>query len=251
MRLPPGAPKDGRAQRSENFAGVGARRVGSIYIEFIPQSEWPVTDDSSVIGNTQSQVIARREEVVEARSSRILIDSRDVRNFSEEKIVYIIVHELLHALGFSGHTDPGRFPDATLNPNIPANLPLFLLSPIDREAMLAAYGRLKPSALPEEISIQSLIPWDDASFHIRGDMEIPGGAVSFGVAFRNGLAQSWASGPEPPMDLVQNGRLSGTITWSGTLLGITPSGEVVAGDSNLEVNLTNLGGATGLHRYAV
>ena len=71
---------------------------------------------------------------------------------------------------------------------------------------------------------------------------IPGGEVSFGVAFRNGLAQPWASGPEPPMDLAQNGGLSGSAAWSGALLGVTPSGEVVVGDSSLDVNLANLGG---------
>ena len=71
---------------------------------------------------------------------------------------------------------------------------------------------------------------------------IPGGEVSFGVAFRNGLAQPWTSGPEPPMDLAQNGGLSGSAAWSGALLGATPSGEVVVGDSSLAVDLADLGG---------
>ena len=70
-----------------------------------------------------------------------------------------------------------------------------------------------------EISAENLGSWDEESFHVRGDLDIPGGEVSFGVAFRNGLAQPWASGPEPPMDLAQNGGLSGTAAWSGALLG--------------------------------
>ncbi len=221
---------------------------GSIYIEFIPQAQWPGEADlgRSAVGHTQSRIIytprAQRNEVVEAGSSHILIDSREVQNFPEEKTVYVIVHELLHALGFSSHTDPGRFPDATLNPEIPQNLPPFLLSKIDRDALLAAYDRFRPGALPEEISAENLGPWDETSLHGRGDLGIPGGEVSFGAAFRNGLAQPWASGPEPPMDLAQNPELSGTATWSGALLGITPSGQVVAGDAGLAVDLADLDG---------
>ena len=221
---------------------------GSIHIEFIPQAQWPggSVKGERAVGHMQSRITydprTQRKEVVDADASHILIDSREVQNFPEEKTVYVIVHELLHALGFSGHTDPKRFPDATLNPNVPANLPRFLLSPIDRDALLAAYARFRPGALPEEITAQSLGPWDEASPHVRGDLGIPGGEVSFGAAFRNGLAQPWASGPEPSMDLAQNPELSGTAAWSGALLGMTPEGEVVVGDSGLEVDLANLDG---------
>ena len=232
--------------------GVDDVPRGSIYIEFIPQAQWPGEDvlDESAVGNAKSQILyvfnsrTQKNEAVEGHSSHVLIDSGEVRYFSEEKIVYVLVHELLHALGFSGHTDPGRFPDATLNPKIPVNLPPFLLSLIDREALLAAYDsdRFRPSTLPEEITAENLGPWDEASLHVRGDLGIPGGEVSFGVAFRNNLAQPWASGPEPPMDLAQNAGLSGSAAWSGALLGVTPSGQVVVGDSLLSVDLADLDG---------
>ncbi len=230
--------------------GVDDVPRGSIYIEFIPQAQWPGEDvlDESAVGNAKSQILymlnsrTQKNEAVEGHSSHVLIDSGEVRYFSEEKTVYVLVHELLHALGFSGHTDPQRFPDATLNPNVPANLPPFLLSLIDREALLAAYDRFRPGTQSEQISAENLGLWDEESFHVRGDLEVPGGEVSFGVAFRNGLAQPWASGPEPPMDLTQNGGLSGSAAWSGALLGITPSGQVVIGDSSLDVDLANLDG---------
>lgn len=221
---------------------------GNIYIEFIPQSEWPGEgyQDQGAVGNTLSQILynprTQRNEVLEADSSLVLIDSAEVRFFSEEKTVYVIVHELLHALGFSGHTDPARFPDATLNPNIPPNLPPLLLSLIDRDALFAAYERFWPSALPEEITADNLGPWDEESFHVRGDLDIPGGVVSFGAAVRNGFAQPWASGPEPARDLAQNAELSGTAAWSGALVGITNTEQVVVGDSSLTVDLADLDG---------
>ena len=223
---------------------------GDIYIEFIPQAQWPEDSapDEHAVGNTQSQSLyrhnpqTRRDEILEAYSSHILIDSEGVRSFSEERIVYVIVHELLHALGFSGHTKPVRFPDATLNPEIPNRLPRFLLSLIDRDALLAAYDRFSYGAQPEQISAENLGVWSEESLHVRGDLGIPGGEVSFGVALRNGFAQPWATGPEPARDLAQNGALSGTVTWSGALVGVGSSSETVAGDSLLSVNLSSLSG---------
>ena len=73
-------------------------------------------------------------------------------------------------------------------------------------------------------------------------MDFEGGGVSFGVAARNSLAQPWASGPKPEMNLADNSALSGTVTWNGALLGITPSAETVAGGVRLVVQLASLDG---------
>ncbi len=67
----------------------------------------------NVVGNTQSQTFSwynsrtRRGEVPEADSSHMLIDSERVRGFPEERTVCVIVHELLHALGFFRPCRPG------------------------------------------------------------------------------------------------------------------------------------------------
>ncbi len=92
------------------------------------------------------------------------------------------------------------------------------------------------------VSADELGPWSDTSFHIRGDVELGGGSLSFGVALRNGLSQAWVSGPEPAMPLKENPLLQESVTWSGRLLGLTQTGETVGGAADLTVNLSRLDG---------
>ena len=81
----------------------------------------------------------------------------EIRVYSEEDVFSIMVHELMHALGFGAHNDQDRFADSILrgdNLLITARLPR-----IDSDGLLAAYTRLEPGAEPEELSPQSLGPW--------------------------------------------------------------------------------------------
>ena len=174
------------------------------------------------------------------------------RVYDEEDIFSIMVHELIHLLGFLGHNDSGRFPDSIMRDNyllITKQLPA-----IDREALLAAYSRLDPGTSPEELSAQNLGTWTDTSFHIQGVLEFPDGQASFGVASRNGLVQPWASGPTPWTNLEDNPVLLGTATWNGALLGMTRAMETVAGGARLAVELVTLGGQldfTNLEQWGV
>ena len=165
----------------------------------------------------------------------------------------VIVHELIHALGFQYHTDPARFPGATLNPVASGNPPAHILALVDRDALLAAYGRFEPGTLPEDMSAEDLGPWEEETFHLRGGLDAAGAAVSFGVGLRNGLAQPWASGPTPGTDLSDNRALSGSATWTGALLGVSrPDAHTIAGDARLAVELKTLVGDldfTGLERW--
>ncbi len=101
----------------------------------------------------------------------------------------------------------------------------------------AAYSRLKPGTSPGEITADSLGPWGDTSFHMRGDLDIGSEELAFGVAFRNGLAQPWAFGPKPASVLYDNPSLSGSVTWNGVMIGITPAGRGVLGDARLSIDM--------------
>ena len=164
----------------------------------------------------------------------------EIRVYSEADIFSIIVHELLHELGFLAHNDGVRFEDSLMRGS--SLLVTQTLPAIDSDALLAAYDRLEPGTEPEELSAQNLGPWTDTSFHVRGDFDFPGGGVSFGVASRNGRAQPWASGPTPWTELTDNPELSGAVTWSGALLGITPSDDTVSGSTRLTIELSTLSG---------
>ena len=117
-----------------------------------------------------------------------------------------------------------------------------VLHPLDREALLAVYGRLDTGASTEPVA-EALGPWSDTSMHVRGVLATEGGEIGFGAALRNGLSQPWASGSTPSASLEDNTELSGTARWTGRLLGLTPHAETVAGAVDLTVDVATLSGA--------
>ena len=168
--------------------------------------------------------------------------------YTGERVIRQILWGMLQALGLYGFVGESEFADSILAQSRQR------LPNIDSEGLLAAYTRLAPGTLPENLSAESLGPWDDTSFHLRGDLEFAGGETAFGVALRNGLARPWASGPAPLAALENNSALFGTVSWNGALLGMTPSAETVAGHAQLAVELATLDGQvdfTGLERWGV
>ncbi len=150
-----------------------------------------------------------------------------------------LVHEIIHALG-RGHSNPELFPHTIMHmyAQSPDN---HILYPLDREALLAVYSRLRPGSTVASLA-DDLGPWSDTSTHLLGEFSAGGEDVSFGVALRNGLAQPWATGPAPLTNLADNSRISRTASWSGRLLGFTPAAEPVAGAADPTIVLDSLHG---------
>lgn len=215
-------------------------RAGRIWVDRDAIMTAWVLDSAS--GQWEETVLSRR------------VDDHDglEKWYPDQAVVAILAHELLHTLGMGVHLDPDRFPSSILNEDRHDydGVTGHVLFPLDREALQAAYSVLEPGALPEQL-VDDLGAWEDTSLHLRGEIDTPRGGA-FGVAVRNGLAQPWADGRMPHTDLVDNRRLSGTVSWAGRLLGFTPALQAVGGAADLSVRLGTLAGQldfTGLEHW--
>ncbi len=149
----------------------------------------------------------------------------------------IILHELLHTFGRKHPAD--KFKSRTVMNMYVNKVVPYGLKPLDREALLAAYTVLFPGAGASDI-VTALDSWERESLHVHGEINDD---LTFGAALRNGLVRPWARGPKPgDVALADNPQLSGTATWNGRILGLTPSGNTVAGATGFEVDLQNLRG---------
>ena len=222
---------------------------GEISIHYAPRDAWNV--DFSVEGEVGVSVPSFEVHAVDPdtgtatfslRAGQIWIDPAHIpQELFDRGMLAITAHELIHAIGLLFHTDPTRFPQSIINPGSLGTDTGHLLSPVDRDALLAAYSGLELQAAPEQIA-EDLGPWDDISVHVRGGFDSPGGAVSFGVALRNDSPQPWAFGPTPGMGLSDNPTLSQTVRWAGRLLGFTPTAKVVGATADLAIDLRTLDG---------
>ena len=252
-------PQDWQLGFGPDPAPAGALELadGDILVTFAPQGDWQtdaVPPDGEGIGladpkysieQTGDPAAPFRIEIV---AGRVFVDHTQTSGLER---LGVIAHELIHLLG-RGHVDPIRFPGTITVAGGSEELSEHILHPLDREALLAVYGRLEPGTMPGDFATE-LGDWADTSLHVRGATDIGEGEIAFGAALRNGLAQPWASGPSPHATLADNTELSGSVSWSGRLLGLTPGAEAVAGAAGLSVDLATLTGSaefTGLERWA-
>ena len=220
---------------------------GEILITFAPQENWltdAVPPDGEDIGLAEPvfPTVPPGDPAVPVRleyvGGRVWVDH--TRTAGRERLG-VIAHELIHLLG-RNHVDPARFPGTIMVDGGSEELSEHILHPLDREVLLAAYGHLEPGSMPGDIATE-LGDWADTSLHVRGAVDLEEGEIAFGAALRNGLVQPWASGPSPRAALADNAELSGSVSWSGRLLGLTPDAEAVAGAAALSVDLATMVGA--------
>ena len=146
----------------------------------------------------------------------------------------VIAHELIYLLE-STHVDPVRFAATLMVAGGSDDLSAHLLHRLDREALYAVYGRLKPE--PYRIVLpRNSDPGSDTSTLVSGAIENTVGEIAFGTALKTRLSQPWAVGPAPNSNLEDNMGLSGSVRWSGRLSGLTPRAETVAGTTDLTSN---------------
>ncbi len=228
---------------TENYAARYRRHWDAIWVRFVPKSNrWWAGAAGDELGRTKVDAEGVTLEELERTgvgysrlTAYVLIDPDAVAAFDDTQLTYLLVHELLHAMGFTAHVDATRFRSTLNETYVLGAEPRGLIHRIDREGLLGAYARLKGGRVSAQMDAGSLGPWNDTSAHLRGDLTIPSGNVAFGVAFRNDFPQPWAFGPTPATSLADNASLSGTVTWDGALVGRTPSGSVF-GDTRLTVD---------------
>ncbi|MDD9991661.1 MAG: hypothetical protein OXP75_07665 [Rhodospirillales bacterium] len=252
-------PQDWQLAFSPDPAPAGALEPadGVILVTFAPQEDWQteaVPPDGEDIGLAEPKYSIEQTGDpaapfrIEIAAGRVFVDHTRTEGLER---LGVIAHELIHLLG-RNHVDASRFPETIMVSGGSEELTAHILHPLDREALLAVYGRLEPGTVPGDIAAE-LGDWAASSLHVRGTFDLEDGEVAFGAALRNGLVQPWASGPAPHAALADNAELSGSVGWSGRLLGLTPDAETVAGAAALSVDLATLAGSadfTGLEQWA-
>ena len=231
-------------------AGTHEPADGEILVTFAPQAEWPPelmapTDGDIGLAEPRYSIAPTSDPEmplgIEIVAGRIWVDPSQTGGLER---LGVLAHEILHVLG-RGHVDPERFPGTLMVGGGSDELSAHILHPLDREALLAVYGHLEPGTRPGLLA-DELGPWSDTSMHVRGAVDAGSREISFGAAFRNGLAQPWAAGPTPRSSLEASASLSGRVGWTGRVLGFTPRAETVAGAAYLGVDLATLRGTVEL-----
>ncbi|MDE0050021.1 MAG: hypothetical protein OXO52_09575 [Rhodospirillales bacterium] len=200
---------------------------GQILVEYDRREDW---EESAPSDETVGIAAVTYVTTGEISTVRVWVDHTRL-----DDSMAVLVHELIHALG-RDHADEIRFPSTVMH-EYGVGTEGYVMYQLDREALLAVYSVIEAGNTPSEIAT-NLGAWEDESLHVRGDL----GDLAFGASLRNGLVRPWALGPRPGIDLADNPQLMGSAVWTGRLLGLTPSGETVAGAADLDVDLSSLDG---------
>ena len=215
-----------------------------IFVDFAPYDDW--NDPLKGSSRPDSEAIAQIDVTKEYDSSQLRWEKKRMNkahvwmssetDLTDPVLLSILIHELLHTLGIYGHADADEFPDSLMRDS--ELLVTERVPEVDGTVLRAIYTRYHPGTEPEQISVNSLGPWESTETNLTGEI----GSVSFGVSHRHGVSVPWTNGPTPNVALAENPSIVGTVTWNGGLVGFTPSEQPVSGGAQISVNLSTLTG---------
>ena len=223
---------------------------GEIVVVFIPG---PLPGDQyGAAGQARSDieyvydVELDRSKKNRRRAAAVELASVSYRNRQDQQLVTVLVHELLHAVGFGGHISYDDFPDSQMNDTFRGDLDGSLPA-IDAAALQALYTRLGEQLEENDLSPHSLGDWSRETIHLDGRIATihssgSVGRIKFGVSHNNGISMPWTRGIDPGRALADNLN-QGTASWTGGLLGYTPELQPVDGKAEISVDFDTMNGS--------
>ena len=222
---------------------------GQIFVEILRPYPYALGSSLSIWVGLDGDVrigTRSRGEVSRMRANLVRIDHDRNSGYFVHRAMGVLVHELLHAVGMSGHVAFSEFHGTLIEPFLKGEKRF--LPAVDGEVLHLMYSRFKPGDPPSAFTVENLGDWSMTTKHVRGDVFFGDDRwgdwteqANFGVAFKNGLAQPWAQGMMPD-GLLRDAGLSGTAAWKGRLVGFTPKEKEVGGAATLSVSLSTLRG---------
>ena len=215
---------------------------GEIHVHFSDKRSvgYPVNADAGGFAKTRTKYYGSQEPGVKHSLEASFVWVNDSVRMTEQQRLAILLHEMMHALGFMVHTNTKDHPSSLLGPDGPkggfhkqwgSQIP-----EIDGAALRAVY-RLPIVTTPDQFDVSSLGDWDTNSIELYSS--VPTGnrqQLRFGVNHVNDVTVPWTSGVIPETEFTVNQKLSGFTIWRGELLGFTPSLRPVRGNAEIRIN---------------
>ncbi len=215
---------------------------GEIHIYFSDKQSvgYPANVNAGGFAKTRTTYNNSQEPWVKKSLDASFVWVNDSVRMTEQQRLAILLHEMMHALGFMVHTNTKDHPSSLLGPDGPkggfhkqwgAQIP-----EIDGAALRAVY-KLPIVTTPDQFNVSSLGDWDTNSIELYNSVTTGNRKrLRFGVNHVNDVTVPWTSGVIPETEFAVNQKLSGFTIWRGELLGFTPSLRPVRGNAEIRVN---------------
>lgn len=215
---------------------------GEIHVYFSDKQSvgYPANVNAGGFAKTRTTYNNSQEPRVKKSLDASFVWVNDSVRMTEQQRLAILLHEMMHALGFMVHTNTKDHPSSLLGPDGPrdgfhkqwgAQIP-----EIDGAALRAVY-KLPIVTTPDQFNVSSLGDWDTNSIELYSSVTTGNRKrLRFGVNHVNDVTVPWTSGVIPETEFAVNQKLSDFTIWRGELLGFTPSLRPVRGNAEIRVN---------------